>query len=220
MNRFLLPLVLLFFWLGACQRVDVNSTPLSGEWRIRIESANPSESHAGTASLPIEGAFVFNERITEYGYDDGMSLPQGALLGRAYLSLDTVGTVSRNGAGIPFKRGPDADALEEVVAITTNDNQVTFEFAPKVSHSGLALSGILSRDTIRGKWTRTFERDNLDQGTFEMWRVPRTATTDSAIARSRRGARSWANEMKNVTTPEDTVLLPIPDPLTSEMRNH
>lgn len=176
-----------------------------------MERGGPAEPEPTAGGVPGEGAFVFDERITEYGYGDLMPLPEGARVGRAYLPLASGGPVAHDAAGIPFRNGPDADVFEEIIAVSPGDGQVRFEFAPKLSHYGLSLAATLSRDTIRGTWRWAPGRDTLGQGTFEMWRVPRTSVTDSAIARSRRGARLWASQVYEAA-PEDTVLLPVPEP--------
>jgi hypothetical protein len=171
----------------ACSRTGNGSLLLAGEWRVRLESTSRSDV---SLTSPVEGAFVFDRRITQYGYgESGMPLPMGASLGRAYLPLSPAERQARS----MYRAGPDADALEEVMAIAPGDGLVQFEFSPKFSHGGLRFQGRVSGDSVSGEWTRSIGRGGHDRGTFKMWRVPPTAATDSAIVRSRRGARMWAN---------------------------
>jgi hypothetical protein len=168
-----------------------DSNRFAGEWRIRLESDGTRPRNAVTAQTPITGAFVFGRAVTDYGNTGPLKLPKGSSVGRAYLSVDARQPVSRGDEGIPFSRNPDADLLEEVIAIPVDSPKVILAFAPKFSDYGLDLQGRISGDTVRGRWRFWPGRDTLASGTFTMWRVPRSWVTDSAIARSRRGARRW-----------------------------
>lgn len=176
---------------GSCQQTHEETNRITGEWRIRLESDGTRPPNATAVQAPIAGAFVFGGKVANYGNTGPLALPNGASVGRVYISVDTRETISRDKEGIPFSRRSEADLLEEVAAIPTDSGAVLFAFAPKVSDYGLVLRGSWSGDTLRGKWSFSPGRDTLASGPFEMWRVGRTAITDSAIARSRRGARQW-----------------------------
>lgn len=195
--------------LGACGRQDDDALPLAGEWRVRLASAAAPDPRLPGQRFPAEGVFVFGTKITDYGLEDDHSLPplHRMTLGRTYLALDSGAPVGRDRAGTPFlKEWESADVLEMVLVWSTNERELSFEFAPMVDHHGLHFRAPLDeaamRDgSVRGTWTRVFYvtgrgrgADTVAHGTFHMRRVRPTSVTDSAITRSRRAAREWGRD--------------------------
>lgn len=194
--------------LAGCGRGNQGAVRLSGEWRVRMSPA--TVPRASAARPPVEGRMVFDERIAQYGYGGGgIPLPDRAVTGRAFVSADTGAVVSRDSDRVPFHNRPDADLIEEVIAVPTNDGHILFELGPRLSDYGLELRASRSKGAMRGTWVRLVGRDTLGQGIFEMWSVRRSAATDSAIVRSRRGVQLWESEGKSKRTPADTVLRPV-----------
>jgi hypothetical protein len=205
-RAFFFGLLILSGFLVSCR--GTGEEQLVGEWRIRMESMGGRPPPV-VARFPASGALVFDGRIARYGFGaDGISLPEGALLGRGYLAIDSRQPVSRDNQGIPFRRGPYADELEEMLALPSSNGEVAFEFAPKVSDYGLVLQGSFSADTVRGKWTWSPGGKMIESGTFIMWRVPQSSVTDSAVRRSERAARVWDDPLPDVPMQSDTAQLP------------
>lgn len=159
---------------------------LSGEWRLRLASRASRESPFQGA---VSGALVFDSAIPIYGYGR-IHPPRAAVIGRAY--VDYQGTRIRlRESSIPFADGPDADLVEEVVAEVHPDSMVDVQIAPRIIGFDPVFRGRISGDTIRGTWTLFSHSETVDSGSFLMWRVARTAISDSAIVRARRAAQAW-----------------------------
>jgi hypothetical protein len=157
--------------------------PLFGEWSLRLRASENAE--AGFDKSHGTGRFVFHPGIECY-CDESARPPAGAIFGRGYLAFEP--TSGAMPAEI-FQSDPFADMREEVMAAVGRENTLTMQRSRGMS--GVQFRGRISGDSVRGTWSLLSHGDTLRTGSFEMWRAPASAYTDSALSRASRGIRRW-----------------------------
>jgi hypothetical protein len=174
---------------AACDRTPEPRMPLTGEWDISF-----------LQSVGRDGVFVFDRRVSCYCLDT-TEVPSNAMIGRAYLDLETIGRSPRRTTDQNFAVGPDADYYEEVTGFMEGQDVVIASRGP----TGPRFTGTLEGESVRGTWVFLSHEYTLRTGEFLMNRVRSTAYTDSARVRSRRGVQAWMNEPPILpTAPVDT----------------
>lgn len=182
--------------VGGC-RGDA-SGGLAGEWTLHL-----TVTQAGTLPRPqvgerLQGILAMDPRIPD-AYERRSDRPEwvGFTMGRIYMR----GPFSADSAGAArpydFKPGLPEDLFEEAVVWIDSAGGFQAELTPGVTHVGTSLRGTLSEGRITGRWKQdAYVGETGAHGTFTMRRTRRTAATDSAIRRARRGQQEWERDSR------------------------
>jgi hypothetical protein len=180
--------------LGACGR-DA-SRGIAGEWTVEL-----TVGRAGTPPSPepgqrLRGILVIDPRIPD-AYERRSDRPEwaGFTMGRNYMR----GPFSSDSTAVPYdyKPGLPEDLFEEAIARMDSAGGFQAVLMPGATHIGTSLRGTMSEDRITGTWkSDAYVGEVGVRGTFVMRRGRRTAATDSAIHRARRGQQEWERDSR------------------------
>lgn len=169
----------------ACAESHDPQDALVGEWTVEVIHVWDRAGGPGAAG-ESRGVVVFDRDLPS-GDEDEPAPPPGTLFGRAYVDFSS--PADRASSGVDhFAPGPDVDVKQEIIAHTQPDGEVYMEVAPKLIGFDPVLRGSLLNDTLRGDWVLLSHGDTLRGGHFVMWRVKRSAFSDSARVRARRAS--------------------------------
>jgi len=165
--------------VAGCRPGGVRERRLDGQWAVelRADSAN--------LPAPARGELVISDRLPDFpSWAEEIDRDQPYAVGRALDDFPrplASGTVESRRAAGPR----DGSARVEVLARIAGDDAVEIDIAPRVADAGISLRGRIRGDSITGRWLQRAYCCGKS-GTFTLWRVPKTAAYDSAVARGRR----------------------------------
>jgi hypothetical protein len=182
--------LILILALAGC-RSD-RSHGIAGEWTVELDVVETGTAPGPRAGQRLQGILVIDPRIPD-AYERRADSPEWAAftMGRAYVDRRSSGD-SAAGASYEFLPELRDDVFEEALARAGTDGSFEAHLSAGVSHNMISLRGMMSADQVTGRWkSEAYVGEVGARGTFRMRRTRRTAATDSALVRSRRGQREW-----------------------------
>jgi hypothetical protein len=176
----------------SCDDRTVEGSPLEGEWLIEMHA--PGREASSPTGRSVRGVLVLDSDLPRYPDEQWRTGDSTFLVGRAYIDLvpllrSTSEPVSQNHP--PFASWQGSDRAETVFAKIGREDTVEIDLAPLINDFDPLLRGVIRGDTVRGQWTVVAHSVPPEDGSFIMWRTLRTAASDSALVRGRRGVRDW-----------------------------
>lgn len=165
--------------LGGCRPEP--QPDIEGEWGLALTVVQPGHGAQAHPGQRLDATLVIDPRIPDT-YESLSELP------------DSSGFTPARIYWRPYRleTGITADIFEEAYARVDSAGSFDAWLTPGVTHVGILLEGRLSGDSITGRWTQDeYSGQPGSSGTFRMRRGRRTAMTDSALQRSRRGQLEW-----------------------------
>jgi hypothetical protein len=162
-----------------CSRESPATSPLEGQWMLRLDTAGGSGGPFVTT-----GIVAIQADLARYPDDPEQS--DSAMIGRAYINSALAGTDSPS----LFQQGPGADRIE-TVHVFSRGAQLVIHLAPHLKDASPILTGRLTQDGIAGTWHSTIENGGFKEGSFTMTRTRAEEYADSAAIRAARGVRDW-----------------------------